>query len=768
MIKKDPPAQCPLPRRLWWPWDQPVQRVGFACTFAAATPAPAILYVSASGPYAAWLDGTPLTAPDMPCPSWRVMHRIGINLLPGTHELRIAAEPGAHGQPFLLCCLDWEEEGRAWRVASDATWQMIAEPAPGWQQAQPDDGWRPAWAFDGVWAEPWAMPANAPDDFCRLSHGWQTVTIERVAQVVDLRQGLTTVGAWAGLAGDGVLRLAPARPYAAAPPSLENTRPHHLWEYTHKAQALAHNAWLELFAQRAPFAVYDLGAETFARVRLTLRGGGSAILAVSTGESLPEVHTYSRRFTDIFSLRDGETFTTTPAGFRYIKLTALSSGGEAATIEPLEVQHIRYPAEQIGSFRCDDPVLTRVWALSARTLWLCLQNEVWDGIKRDQRAWMGDLWVEALVAYHLFADQRLVRHTLAVLAELGPGPARPLEQQRYPGLLASWKTTTGDINDIPSYTLWWVIGLADYLRYTGDHSLIEEVAGDLAATLEHVASWVGEDGIWRFQSGWDFVDWAPLSAAEREVFCHLLACQVLTLGADLLEGAGRPVAPYRAAHVRMVDAARAAWWRGGDATLGAAHHLHAMAIRSGVLTDAEAALLFDRHLAGDPPMTMTYWHRYADLDAARRVGRVQWGLDSIRRHWGQALQVGMTTLWEAFDAAWIGPDPHGATMIGAEFGRYGGYETSLCHGWSAGPAAWLHEAILGVRPVQSGFTVFDFIPSLGDLQWAEGSIPTPHGAITVSLHREEGARFAARLTLPPGVEPHVPAHVTERWQVVIE
>ena len=38
-------------------------------------------------------------------------------------------------------------------------------------------------------------------------------------------------------------------------------------------------------------------------------------------------------------------------------------------------------------------------------------------------------------------------------------------------------------------------------------------------------------------------------------------------------------------------------------------------------------------------------------------------------------------------------------MIGGENARYGGYETSLCHGWSAGPAVWLHTAVLGVRPV---------------------------------------------------------------------
>ena len=121
-----------------------------------------------------------------------------------------------------------------------------------------------------------------------------------------------------------------------------------------------------------------------------------------------------------------------------------------------------------------------------------------------------------------------------------------------------------------------------------------------------------------------------------------------------------------------------------------------MAIRSGVLEPDAASAVFARTLASDPPHPMTYWHRYLDLEAAGHCGQIQWGLDYIRKHWGLSLQLNLTTLWEAFDPSWIGPDPHAVSMVGAEFARYGGYETSLCHGWSAGPAAWLQQYILGI------------------------------------------------------------------------
>ncbi|RPJ51769.1 MAG: hypothetical protein EHM21_01890, partial [Chloroflexi bacterium] len=508
------------------------------------------------------------------------------------------------------------------------------------------------------------------------------------------------------------------------------------------------------------------GQETFGRLRVTVRSGRPAILAITTGESLNEVQRYARRVTDIIELRDGEGFTTSPDGFRYAKIMALSCHpqAEAVVLEPVEIQQICYPIRTRGSFICSDPLINEIWALSERTVHMCMQNEVWDGIKRDQLPWMGDLYTVALAIYHLFGDARLVRHTLEILAEIGPAPARPLAEQRYPGLVAIWKSgggshpgadrvgaMHGDINGIPSYTLWWVIGLYDYFLYTGDDSLILAVSSELEATLAHILDWVGEDGIWRFNGGWDFVDWAPVPRTEREIFCHMLACQALEAGARLLERIGRSPDALRETQSLMAAGARKAWWQKGKA-FGASHHVNAMAIRSGILSREEAAKLFKETLAPAPSYSMTYWHRYLDLEAALRVGQVRWGLDYIRKHWGISLQLGLTTLWEAFDPAWIGPDPHAVSMVGAEYARYGGYETSLCHGWAAGPAVWLHQAVLGVRPAAPGFTMVDFFPNLGGLDWARGEVPTPHGPVRVALHRFADGRVSSEIDVPPGVE----------------
>ena len=164
---------------------------------------------------------------------------------------------------------------------------------------------------------------------------------------------------------------------------------------------------------------------------------------------------------------------------------------------------------------------------------------------------------------------------------------------------------------------------------------------------------------------------------------------------------------------------------------------------------------------------MTYWHRFLDLNAAADVGRVQLGLDYIRKYWWQALQAVMTTLLEAFDPAWMGDDPHAVSMVGAEYARYGGYETSLCHGWSAGPAAWLHTAVLGVQPDTFGYAKVNFTPCLGDLAWAKGTIPTPHGPVLVSLWMERNGTQAAEITTPGEIEFNLPEHIQKAWKVIL-
>jgi hypothetical protein len=128
------------------------------------------------------------------------------------------------------------------------------------------------------------------------------------------------------------------------------------------------------------------------------------------------------------------------------------------------------------------------------------------------------------------------------------------------------------------------------------------------------------------------------------------------------------------------------------------------------------------------------------------VARLQAGLDTsaldlLRREWGYMVKNGPGTTWET-----IGP--YGSAPLGG----------SWAHGWSSGAAPALTAYVLGVRPTGPGFSTFVVEPHPGDLAWARGVVPTPHGDIRVSWRMEAGrpaitveAPRGTRWTNPPGV-----------------
>ena len=82
---------------------------------------------------------------------------------------------------------------------------------------------------------------------------------------------------------------------------------------------------------------------------------------------------------------------------------------------------------------------------------------------------------------------------------------------------------------------------------------------------------------------------------------------------------------------------------------------------------------------------------------------------------------------------------------------YGGGPTggSWDHGWSSGAAPALTNYALGVQPTSPGFATFSVTPHPDGLQWARGTVPTPHGEIRVSW-RLVGGRPVVHVYAPPG------------------
>ena len=154
---------------------------------------------------------------------------------------------------------------------------------------------------------------------------------------------------------------------------------------------------------------------------------------------------------------------------------------------------------------------------------------------------------------------------------------------------------------------------------------------------------------------------------------------------------------------------------------------------------------------------MSTFMGYYILSARAKAGDYEGCLSCIREYWGGMLALGATTFWEDFDVEWMKnagridelPED-GKVDVHATYGDhcYIGYRHSLCHGWAAGVTPWLSEYVLGVQILEPGCKTVKIEPHLGDLEWAEGSYPTPYGEIAVSHHKREDGTIETKVQAP--------------------
>jgi len=76
---------------------------------------------------------------------------------------------------------------------------------------------------------------------------------------------------------------------------------------------------------------------------------------------------------------------------------------------------------------------------------------------------------------------------------------------------------------------------------------------------------------------------------------------------------------------------------------------------------------------------------------------------------------------------------------------------SMIHGGGAGVAWSLTSHVLGIKPAAPGFAEAVFDPQPGNLTWAKGIVPTPHGDIKVEWHRDAAGRIVPGIETPKGV-----------------
>lgn len=418
-----------------------------------------------------------------------------------------------------------------------------------------------------------------------------------------------------------------------------------------------------------------------------------------------------------------------PSGFRFVRIDAVDAKHPVRLTEVRAVLQIR-DVPYLGSFRCSDERLNQIWITGAWTVHLNMQDYLWDGVKRDRLVWLGDMHPEVSVIGAVFGHNEVVPKSLDLIRDITPP--------------TQW------MNGISSYSMWWIILHEDWHRLHGDLVYLRKQKDYLKALLPRLAGFVGPDGREKLD-GMRFIDW-PTFENKQAVHEGLQAMMVITLesGTRLMTLLDEPEVAKTCAQAgaRLRTHVPEPSGRKSPAALCALAGLRDPGMTAATLKE------------GGPKDLSTFYGYYV-IQALGEAGETTAALDIIRRYWGGMIDLGATTFWEDFDLAWTEnagridePVPPGKKDIHGEFGAhcYVGFRHSLCHGWAGGPTAFLSHRVLGVRPAEAGFAKVIIDPDLGDLDWAEGTYPTPKGIIKVRHERRPDGSIKSDVELPPGVE----------------
>ena len=470
---------------------------------------------------------------------------------------------------------------------------------------------------------------------------------------------------------------------------------------------------VDVVARRDHGAVLDIGAPVLGRP--ILPPGPRPI--VSSGESpeeaLADGIAHETRH-DLVELPGGGWTTRHRLGFRYLAVRSDAAPDAVAVQASIPV------VDRPGAFACSDDRLTRIWASAQYTLRLCAQGLMIDGIKRDRMPWAGDQALSTLANAFAMGDSGIVAD----------------------GLVALGRPDHGYVNGISDYSLWWVVNAGLRLQYFGDESFARLEQDRLNAFVEDLARHAGHDGVFRPHSqpggfvdsgpGSVFIDWGlSLEHGRDSVALQMLWCWALRSAERVLARTGHPgserwgeLASRLEASLRerawLPEHGRWADYLDARQSKRPATYANFLAVLAGMHEQVPPGVR-DAVLAGSSGTPfMTAFRLRALIDAGEPAAAV----DEMRRAWGAMLDRGPGTFWEESS---IEGDP--LEMYGRPFGR------SRCHAWAAGPAAILPEAVLGLRPIDDGWSRFTVRPELGDLEWAAAVVPAPVGDIVVVADR---------------------------------
>lgn len=329
--------------------------------------------------------------------------------------------------------------------------------------------------------------------------------------------------------------------------------------------------------------------------------------------------------------------------------------------------------------------------VSQNTLRDCMQGVFEDGPKRDQRLWMGDLYLQALANSASYKQFDLTKRCLYLLA----GLANPENGLLYSNMV-EYPYPHAQHTFFVDYALSYVLTLADYLQATSDRATVADLwpvaRRQVEAVLQEAVNQQSLYANTNYQfKGMPFsivfFDWAPTTLDTHAAIQGYLPFVIDRL-CDIAQQLGKSseVSAFADQAKRMRKAGRKAYWDAKNQIVVSGKERQqsftatTWAVLGNLISRKEAVTAI--HNVLNNPSVIKPGTPYAThflIAAMLHCGMKQEARDYVEQYWGGMVRLGADTFWEYYS-----PDNQ-------LFSSYNGYTllNSYCHAWSCTPVYFI-------------------------------------------------------------------------------
>lgn len=504
----------------------------------------------------------------------------------------------------------------------------------------------------------------------------------------------------------------------------------------------------EIKANTTAKILLDQGHLTNAYLNLEFSGGKNSVITLSYAEGLFDAEgakgnrdivegktINGRRDSIISSGHNNQEFSTlTYRTYRYVEME-IDTKDEPLVIEDIHGTFTGYPFEMNANLRSEDDELSQIMDIGWRTARLCAVDTYMDCPYYERLQYVGDTRIQHFVSFYNSGDDRLIKNALNLL-----------DYSRQPNGYTLSRYPDRQNQVIPTYSLWYVSMLYDYMMYGTDEEFVKEKLMGTRQVMNYFITFLNEDGSLKNVPGWNYTDWvpqwrfgmAPSAEDGSSAAIDLQMLHALQSGIALEEELGRPEfeALYTKIADQLVNTINEKYWDASKQLYADtpekkeySQHVNSLAILAGLVDDESKkaigkALLEDETLA-PASIYFKYYLHLALNEAGYGDDYLNW-LDI----WRKNIELGLTTWGETSQVETTRSD---------------------CHAWGSSPNIEFFRIILGIESDAPGFAKVRIEPNLGELKEIGGSMPHPAGEISVNYKMKRN-KLEAEIMLPEKLE----------------